>query len=67
MRFVYEGLETEILFFYENLNRAISKRYLPMCEDIFLKHDLEIQIVDSVYTDGASAMLGNFFCFVKSG
>ena len=32
-----------------------------MCEDFFLKHDLEIQIIDSVYTDGTPTMLGNFF------
>ena len=36
-----------------------------MCEEFFSKHDLEIQIIDSVYTDNAPAMLGNIFCFVE--
>ena len=31
-----------------------------MCEKLFLKHDLDIQITDSVHADGAPAMLGNF-------
>ena len=51
----------KIYFFNENLNRTISKRYLPMCEEFFSKHDLEIQVINSVYTDGAPAMLGIFF------
>ena len=60
---MHDGSKIEDLFFCENLNRAISKRYLPMCEDIFLKHDLEIQITDSEYTDGAPAMFRNIFLF----
>ena len=31
-----------------------------MCDEFFLKHDLEIQNIDSVYTDGAPAMLEIF-------
>ena len=46
-------------FFCENLKGAISNKYLPISKQPFLKHDLEIQIIDYVYTDGASAMLGN--------
>ena len=37
-----------------------------MCEVFFVKHDLDIQIIGSVFTDGAPAMLGNnsgFFAF----
>ena len=36
-----------------------------MCEEFFSKHDLEIQIIDSVYTDGAPAMLGFFFVLLN--
>ena len=36
-----------------------------MCEDFFSKHDLEIEIIDSVYTDSAPAMLGTFFLLLK--
>ena len=32
-----------------------------MCQEFFSKHDLEIQIFESVYTDGAPAVLGNFY------
>ena len=61
MRFVHDGTKIEDFFFCENLKRTISKRYLSMCEELFSKHDLEIQIIDSVYTDGIPAMLGNIF------
>ena len=47
--------------FCENLNRTISKRNFPMCEEFLSKHDLEIQIIDSVYTDGTLAMLANIY------
>ena len=43
--------------FCENLNRTISKRYLLKCKEFFSKHDLAVKIIDSVYTNGASAML----------
>ena len=42
------------------MNRKISKRYIPMCEEFFSKYNLEIQIIDSVYTDGTPAMFGFF-------
>ena len=61
MRFVHVGTKKKI-FFCENLNRTISKRYLPMCKEFFLEDDLEIQIINSVYTDGAPTMLGKIFC-----
>jgi len=61
MRFVHDGTKIEDLFFCENLNRTISKRYHPMCEEFFSKHVLEIKVIDSVYTDGAPAMFGNIF------
>ena len=65
---MHDGSKIEDLIFCESLNRTISKRYLPMFEEFYLKLDLEIQIIDSVYTDGAPAMLGNVsFCFGKSG
>ena len=41
-----------------------------MCEEFFVKHDLDIQSISSVFTDSAPAMLGNnlgFFCLVKTG
>ena len=60
MKFVHDGTKIEF-FICENLNRTISKRYLPMCEQFFSKHHLEIQIIDSVYTDGAPTMLGISF------
>ena len=37
-----------------------------MRQEFFSKHDLEIQIFESVYTDGAPAVLENFY-FIKSG
>ena len=65
---MHDDTKIEDLFFCKNLNRTISKRYLPMCKGFFSKHDLKIKIIDSVYTDGAPVMLGNiFFCLGKSG
>ena len=61
MRFVQDSTQIEDIFFCENWNRTISKRYLPMCEEFFSKHDLEIQIIDSVYTDGAPCYVENIF------
>ena len=62
MKFVHDGTKIKD-FFCENLKGAISNKYLPISKQPFLKHDLEIQIIDYVYTDGASAMLGNIlFC-----
>ena len=36
-----------------------------MLEDFFSKYDLEIQIIDCVYTYGAPAMMGFFFVLVN--
>ena len=32
-----------------------------MCEEFFSKHDLEIQTIDSVYTDGSPCYVGKYF------
>ena len=61
MRFVQDGTKIEDIFFSENLNRTISKRYIPICEDFFSKHDLEIQIIKLVYTDNAPCYVENIF------
>ena len=45
---------------------TVSKKYLPSEKNLFSKHDLEIKIIDSVYTDGAPAIFGIYFCFVRS-
>ena len=63
MRFVHDGTKTDF-FLLENVNRTISK---SLCDEFILKHDLEIQIIDSLFADGALAMLWIFFCFVKPG
>ena len=34
-------------------------------KNFFTKHDLEIQIIDSVYTDGAPAMFEFFFVLLN--
>ena len=65
MRFVYDGTKIEDFFFVKILIEPLSKRYLPMCEEFFSKHNLEIKIIVSVYTEGFPAWI--FFCFVKSG
>ena len=39
-----------------------------MCQEFFAKHDLDMQVIGSVCTDGAPAMLGNkpfFFALLK--
>ena len=61
MRFVQDGTKIEDFFLCENLNRTISKRYIPICEEFFLKHDLEIKIIDSVSTDGAPCYVVKYF------
>ena len=63
MRFVHDGTKIEF-FICENLNRTISKRYLQMFEEVFSKHDLEIQINDFLYTDGTPTMLGSSYMFL---
>ena len=36
-----------------------------MCKEFFSKHDLEIKIIDSVYTDSALAVLETFIVLLN--
>ena len=68
MRFMQDGTKIENFCFCENMNRIINKEYNPICEELFSKHDLEIQVIDSMYTDSAHCYAGKYlFCLVKSG
>ena len=68
MRFVCDGTKIEDFFFVKIWIEPLVKNIFKCVRNFYSKQDLEIQIIDSVYTDAAPAMLRNiFFCFGKSG
>ena len=71
VRYVHDGSIKEDFLFCEDLQRTTKAKDTFQCvKNFFAKHDLDMQVIGSVCTDGAPAMLGNksvFFCFVKTG
>ena len=69
VRYVHDGAITEKFLFCEDLKRTTKGKYIfPCVKNFFAKHDLHIQIIGSVCTDGAPAILGNkpgFFALMK--
>ena len=60
MRYVHDGAIMEDFLFCEDLKRTTKAKDIFKCVNFFFaKHDLDIQIIGSVCTDGAPAMLGN--------
>ena len=71
VRYVHDGSIKEDFLFCEDLKRTTKGKDIFQCVIIFFaKHDLDMQVIGSVFTEGAPAMLGNksvCFCFVKTG
>ena len=69
VRYVHDGAIMEDFLFCEDLKRTTKGKDIFQCvKNFFAKHDLDIQIIGSVCTDGAPAMLGNksgFFALLK--
>ena len=63
---MHDVIKIKDIFFCENLDRPLVKDTFQHEKNLFSKHDLEIKIIDSVYTDGAPAIFGIYFCFVRS-
>ena len=58
-RYEHDGAIIDFLF-SEDLKKTIKGKDIFQCvKNFFAKHDLDIQIIGSVCTDGAHAMLGN--------
>ena len=60
---MHDGTVIEDSLLGKDLKRATKAKDIFQCVNIFFKHNLEIQIICSVCTDGAPVMLGNIFCF----
>ena len=67
-RYVHDGAIKNFLFCEELKTTTKAKDVFQFVKDFFAKYELDIQIIGSVCTDGAPAMLGNksgFFALMK--
>ena len=60
MKYVHGGVICKDFLFREDP----KEKYLPMCDEFFVKHDLNIEIIGSVCIDGTPDMLGNNLIFL---
>ena len=69
VKYVQYGVIMEDFLFCEDLKRTTKGKDIFQCaKNFFVKHELDIQIIGYVCTDGAPAMLGNnsgFFALLK--
>ena len=60
VRYAHDGSIKEDFLICEDLQRTTKAKDIFQCVKIFFaKHDLDMQVIGSVCTDGAPAMLGN--------